>query len=117
MLPGAALALVVWLVASLAFGFYVAEFGSYNKTYGTLAGIIVFLVWLWITNVALLFGAEFNAELERGRQMAAGRAGCGARSADGRSVRCRLPRAPGRGLPGILTKSLWRFARSGIMCP
>jgi membrane protein len=73
--PGAAIALVVWLLASLAFAFYVAEFSSYNKTYGTLAGIIVFLVWLWITNVALLFGAEFNAELERSRQLAEGRAG------------------------------------------
>lgn len=73
--PGAVLALVVWLVASLAFGFYVAEFSSYNKTYGTLAGVIVFLVWLWISNVALLFGAEFNAELERRRQLAAGRTG------------------------------------------
>ena len=70
--PGAVIALVIWLAASVAFAFYVAEFGSYNKTYGTLAGIIVFLVWLWITNVALLFGAEFNAELERSRQLAAG---------------------------------------------
>lgn len=64
-LPGALLAIVVWLVASVAFAFYVANFGSYNKTYGTLAGVIAFLVWLWLTNVALLLGAELNAERER----------------------------------------------------
>jgi membrane protein len=63
--PGALLALVVWLLASVAFAFFVANFGSYNKTYGTLAGVVVFLVWLWITNVAILFGAELNAERER----------------------------------------------------
>ncbi|HET6635980.1 MAG TPA: YihY/virulence factor BrkB family protein [Streptomyces sp.] len=74
-LPGAVIALVVWLVASLAFAFYVANFGSYNKTYGALAGVIVFLVWLWITNLAILFGAEFNAERERSRQLEAGRTG------------------------------------------
>ena len=54
------------------FGFYVANFASYNKTYGSLAGVIVFLLWLWITNLALLFGAELDAELERGRQLQAG---------------------------------------------
>lgn len=64
-LPGALFALVLWLVASVLFAFYVSKFGSYNKTYGTLAGVIVFLVWLWITNVALLLGAELNAERER----------------------------------------------------
>lgn len=69
---GAALAIVVWLIASLGFGLYVANFGSYNKTYGALAGVIVFLLWLWITNLALLFGAEVDAELERGRQLQAG---------------------------------------------
>jgi membrane protein len=63
--PGALLALVVWVLASIGFAFYVANFGSYNKTYGTLAGVVVFLVWLWITNVAILFGAELNAERER----------------------------------------------------
>jgi membrane protein len=68
-LPGAALAVVVWLIASAAFAFYVANFGSYNKTYGTLGGIIIFLVWLWITNVAILLGAELNAERERTRQL------------------------------------------------
>jgi membrane protein len=69
---GAVLALVVWVVVSVAFGFYVANFGSYDKTYGTLAGVIVFLLWLWITNLALLFGAEFDSELERARQLQAG---------------------------------------------
>jgi membrane protein len=63
--PGALLALIVWLLASVAFAFFVANFGSYNKTYGTLAGVVVFLVWLWITNVAILLGAELNAERER----------------------------------------------------
>jgi membrane protein len=70
--PGAALALLVWLVASLAFAFYVANFGSYNKTYGALGGVICFLVWLWLTNVAILLGAELNAERERSRQLEAG---------------------------------------------
>jgi membrane protein len=69
---GAALAIVVWILASVGFGIYVANFGSYNKTYGALAGVIVFLLWLWITNLALLFGAELDAELERGRQLQAG---------------------------------------------
>src|SRR5688572_28281168 len=71
-LPGAALAVVVWLVASAAFAFYVANFGSYDKTYGTLGGVVVFLVWLWISNIVILLGAEFNAELERGRAIQAG---------------------------------------------
>jgi len=69
---GAVIAVVVWIVASVAFGFYVANFSSYNKTYGTLAGVIVFLLWLWITNLALLFGAEIDSETERGRQLQAG---------------------------------------------
>ena len=73
--PGAVLAVVVWLVASAAFAFYVANFGSYNKTYGTLGGIIVFLVWMWITNVAILLGAEINAERERSRQLRDGAPG------------------------------------------
>jgi membrane protein len=70
--PGAALAIVVWILASVAFAFYVANFGSYNKTYGTLGGFIVLLVWLWITNIALLLGMELNAERERSRELAAG---------------------------------------------
>lgn len=69
---GGFVALLVWIVASAAFGLYVANFGSYNKTYGSLGAVISFLVWLWITNLAVLFGAEFNAELERGRQLQAG---------------------------------------------
>jgi membrane protein len=69
---GAVVAIVTWVVASAAFGFYVANFGSYNKTYGSLAGAIVFLLWLWITNLALLFGAELDAEMERGRELQAG---------------------------------------------
>jgi membrane protein len=69
---GSAVAIVVWALASVGFAFYVANFGSYNKTYGALAGAVVFLLWLWITNLALLFGAELDAELERGRQLQAG---------------------------------------------
>jgi membrane protein len=70
--PGGLVAVVLWLVASAVFGLYVANFSSYNKTYGALGGIVGFLVWLWLTNIAVLLGAEFNAEVERGRQMAAG---------------------------------------------
>jgi membrane protein len=74
-MPGAVFALVVWLIASVAFAFYVANFGSYNKTYGALGGVVIFLVWLWITNLAILFGAELNAERERSRQLDAGAPG------------------------------------------
>jgi membrane protein len=69
---GALVAIVVWALLSLAFGFYVANFSSYNKTYGALAGVIVFLLWLWLTNLALLLGAELDAELERGRELESG---------------------------------------------
>src|SRR4051794_12498999 len=69
---GAVFAIVVWVLASAVFGFYVSNFGSYNKTYGSPAGVIVFLLWLWLTNIALLFGAELDAELERGRELQAG---------------------------------------------
>lgn len=69
---GAVVAILVWVLASAAFGFYVANFSSYDKTYGSLAGVIAFLLWLWITNLALLFGAELDAEVERGRQLQAG---------------------------------------------
>jgi len=69
---GALVALVVWIVASVAFAIYVSNFGSYNKTYGALGGVIVFLLWLWLTNLAILLGAEFNAETERARQLHAG---------------------------------------------
>jgi membrane protein len=71
--PGGVFAVLVWVAASALFALYVANFSSYNKTYGTLAGVIIFLIWLWISNIALLLGAEFNAELERGRAIAAGR--------------------------------------------
>jgi membrane protein len=70
--PGGILAVAVWLIASGAFALYVANFSSYNKTYGALGAVIVFLVWLWISNIAILLGAEFNAELERGRSIQAG---------------------------------------------
>jgi membrane protein len=70
--PGSVLAVVVWLLASAAFALYVANFGSYNKTYGALGGVIVFLVWLWLTNVAILLGAELNAERERSRELEEG---------------------------------------------
>ena len=70
--PGSVVAVVLWIVASVGFAFYVANFGSYNKTYGALAGVIVFLVWMWITNIAVLLGAELNAETERSREMEAG---------------------------------------------
>lgn len=69
---GASVAILVWILASAAFGVYVAGFSHYDRTYGSLAGVIVFLLWLWITNLALLFGAELDAELERGRQLQAG---------------------------------------------
>ncbi|MFG6493353.1 YihY/virulence factor BrkB family protein [Microbacterium sp. P03] len=69
---GAFLAILILAIATAAFGFYVANFSNYDRTYGSLAGIIVFLLWLWIANLALLFGAEFDAELERGRQLQAG---------------------------------------------
>jgi membrane protein len=70
--PGGILAVVVWVLASAGFAVYVANFGSYNKTYGSLASVIIFLVWLWLANTAILLGAELNAELERGRAIAAG---------------------------------------------
>ncbi len=70
--PGGVVGVVIWIVASAGFAVYVANFGSYNKTYGALGGVIVFLVWLWISNVAVLLGAEFDAELERARQIEAG---------------------------------------------
>jgi membrane protein len=71
--PGSIVALVVWVLASAAFAFYVSKFGSYDKTYGTLAGVIVVLIWLWITNLAILFGHELNAERERSMEIGEGR--------------------------------------------
>jgi len=70
--PGGVFAVAVWVIASAAFALYVANFSSYNKTYGALASVVIFLVWLWISNIAVLLGAEWNAELERARQIEAG---------------------------------------------
>jgi membrane protein len=70
--PGAAVAILVAVVASALFAFYVGNFGSYNKTYGALAGVVVFLIWFWLINVALLFGIEFDAELERTKELKEG---------------------------------------------
>jgi membrane protein len=70
--PGSIMAVVLWIIASALFAFYVANFSSYNKTYGALGGVIVFLTWLWITNNVILLGAEVNAEIERGRQIRGG---------------------------------------------
>ena len=72
MSPGAAVAIVVAIVASAAFSFYVANFGSYNKTYGALAGVVIFLIWFWLINLALLFGIELDAEIERTRELKEG---------------------------------------------
>src|SRR3954466_9267734 len=72
--PGAVVALAVWIIASVGFFFYANHFDSYNKAYGTLGGAITLLIWLWLSNVALLFGQELNAEVERGRELAAGEA-------------------------------------------
>ncbi|MBE1469107.1 YihY/virulence factor BrkB family protein [Kibdelosporangium phytohabitans] len=70
--PGSAFAVLLWVLASAGFSLYVANFGSYNKTYGSLAGIVVFLIWLWISNLAVLLGAELDAELARGKQIEQG---------------------------------------------
>jgi membrane protein len=70
--PGGVLAVLIWMAASAGFAVYVANFGSYNKTYGSLATVIIFLVWLWISNLAILIGAEFDAEIQRGRALRAG---------------------------------------------
>src|SRR6266568_529943 len=70
--PGAVIAVVIWLIASGLFALYAANFDHYNKVYGSIAGMIIFLIWLWVSNTAILLGAEFNAELERGRAIAGG---------------------------------------------
>ncbi|GAA1624777.1 YihY/virulence factor BrkB family protein [Actinoplanes couchii] len=70
--PGGMFAVVLWVAASAGFAIYLANFANYDKTYGTLGGVIAFLVWLWISNMAILLGAELDAELERGRAIAAG---------------------------------------------
>jgi membrane protein len=70
---GSLVAFVAWIVASALFGLYVANFGSYDKTYGTLAGLVALLVWFWISNLAILFGHELNAERERSLELEEGR--------------------------------------------
>ena len=97
--PGGIVAVAIWLIASGAFALYVANFSSYNETYGSLAAIIVFLVWLWISNLATLLGAEFNAELERARLIEGGRRACVSRSSNSRGhSRCIVLGEPGRRL-------------------
>jgi membrane protein len=73
--PGSLVAIVVWAIASAGFALYVANFGSYDKTYGTLGGLVALLVWLWLSNLAILFGHELNAELEREAEIEEGRPG------------------------------------------
>jgi membrane protein len=99
---GAVVAIVTWIVASVLFAFYVATFGSYDKTYGSLAGVIAGLLWLWITNVALLFGAELDSELERGRELQAGVAA---------ERRLQLPARDTRGIRKARKKELKDIAR------
>jgi membrane protein len=70
--PGGVVAVLVWILASAGFGLYVSNFGSYGKTYGALGSVITFLVWMWISNLALLFGAELDSELERERELKLG---------------------------------------------
>lgn len=70
--PGGVVAVVIWVLISALFAVYIANFSSYDKTYGSLAGVVIFLVWLWLTNIALLLGAEINAELDHARAIAAG---------------------------------------------
>jgi membrane protein len=70
--PGSVLAVVVWVAVSGGFAFYISKFNTYNTTYGTIGGVLIFLIWLWLTNVAVLLGAEFDAELGRARAIAAG---------------------------------------------
>jgi membrane protein len=91
---GALVALVAWIVVSIAFGLYVANFSSYDKTYGTLGGVVVFLLWLWLTNMAILLGAEFNAETERAKQLESGVSGAARRPAQARRATS-TPRSDG----------------------
>jgi membrane protein len=71
--PGSLLAVILWILASAAFGLYVANFGNYDRTYGAMAGVIIFLIWLWVSNIAVLLGIEFDSELQRGRAIEGGR--------------------------------------------
>ena len=83
--PGALVAIVIWLAASGLFALYVANFGHYNKVYGSIAGVIIFLIWMWLSNVAILLGAEFNAILERGQATDTGTPHAGQAPRDARS--------------------------------
>jgi membrane protein len=76
--PGAILAVIVWAVSTAVFGLYIANFGSYNKTYGTLGAIVTFLIWVWLTNIAVLLGIELDSELERERQLSIDQPGAAA---------------------------------------
>lgn len=69
LLPGSVLAVVLWIAASLGFSFYVSNFGTYQAVYGSVGGVLVFLIWLWLSNIAVLLGAELSAELERTRAL------------------------------------------------
>ncbi len=97
--PGAVLAVVIWLIASGLFALYVANFGHYDRVYGSIAGLIIFLIWMWISTTAILLGAEFNAELQRGRAIAAGAPPDAEPFAELRDDR-KLRRKKRRGLPG-----------------
>ncbi len=76
--PGATLAVIVWILTTALFGLYIANFGSYNKTYGTLGAIVTFLIWVWLTNTALLLGIELDSEIERERQLSVDQPGAAA---------------------------------------
>jgi membrane protein len=69
--PGAVLAVIAWAITSAAFGLYLANFDSFNRTYGTLGAIVTFLIWMWLTNIAALLGIELDSEIERERQLSA----------------------------------------------
>ena len=110
--PGALFAIVVWLIASALFAIYVANFGSYDKTYGTLGGVVIFLVWMWLTNTALLLGMELNAERERTRELKAGLPAPTARSSwtPGAAQNDRRPPSPPAGAPRTAGVQLTRSA-------
>ena len=105
--PGSVVAVVIWVIASALFALYVSHFNSYNKTYGTLGGVVAFLVWMWITNLAILFGAELNAETERGRELEAGIPG------SDRDIQLPYRKQPKDAPPRPEDEAAGRFERSG----
>jgi membrane protein len=105
--PGSVVAVVVWVIASALFALYVSHFSSYNKTYGTLGGVVAFLVWMWISNIAILLGVELNAEVERGRELEAGVPG-----AD-RDIQLPYRKQPKDAPPRPEDEAAGRFERSG----